>query len=116
MALTHHIHLEQLKLVSLPTIASAHVVLTLLDISYLPRVPTAAAASYLSFVLSVFHYPACLNEIHVLVDCGSPGLNPYSEFVSASYIVYLKNTVDFWMMKEMKFASMCKHLCRAVTR
>jgi hypothetical protein len=103
MALTHHIHLEQLKLVSLPTIASAHVVLTLLDISYLPRVPTAAAASYLSFVLSAFrhhylvhhHYPACLNEIHVLVDCGSPGLNPYSEFASASYIVYLKNTVDF---------------------
>jgi hypothetical protein len=124
MELIHHIHLAQLKLVSVPTIASAHAVLTLLDTNYLPLVPNGVVALYLSCELSAFHrrhhqhlvrnYSPCLNEIHAHVDCDLPGLLLYFEFVVASYILSWKGTTDFWEMKAMMIGVMYMHLCRMV--
>jgi len=122
MALIHHKHLAQLKLVSVPTIANVHAVLTLLDTNYLPLVPNGVVALYLSYALSAFHrhhqYYPCLNEIHAHVDYDLPGLLLYFEFVVfvAFYILPWKSTADFWekMKTMMIVVVMYMRLCRVV--
>src|SRR6056300_40163 len=66
----HHIHLEQMKLVSSSKVANAHFVWKLLDISCHPHAPSEVVVWYSSFAISAScQYHPCSNGIHAHVDC-----------------------------------------------